>query len=571
MSGKDLFFSLTNGAKFDRKKFVKDIVPFQKIESSKKITPAHSTSLDYFKTSQKSQPDADAESKRGVKRQVDKNEEIEENEQPTNTNDFDEDEDEDEDDIEGDKANKTELTHTQIKKKINTRAYQMNLLRKTHKIYVKGTDAPDPVASFDELLDNKMIRKYLHKNILNAEFSSPTPIQMQAIPIMIKRRDLVALAPTGSGKTLSYVAPMLAILKKPEKQGFRGLVLCPTRELAIQIHHEFVKFAKGKEFRIHVLSKVKSNVHQYNEQTTKLDILIATPLKLIYLIQQNSINLSTVQVLVLDEADKLFELGFVKQIDEILHACTNSKKQIALFSATISPEVEDLAKTVMHDHLQLHIGKRGSAADTIKQKLVYTGTEEGKTIAFRQLIAQGIKPPILVFVQSRERALSLFREMVYDGITVDIITADRTLPQRDLIVKNFRLGKLWVLIATDLMARGMDFKGINYIINYDFPQTIAQYIHRVGRTGRAGRTGESITFFNDEDLPLLRDVASVMQKTGCEVPEWIFKTRRISGAEKKKLQYQPVVRETISTEHAPEYARPQKRKRPRKGDQKQKD
>jgi ATP-dependent RNA helicase DDX52/ROK1 len=230
----------------------------------------------------------------------------------------------------------------------------------------------------------------------------------------------------------------------------------------------------------------------------------------VHALKVESIKLDKVQQIVLDEADRLLDLGFLDQVDDIFAACTHSSIQKSLFSATISSGVEELAKSFMMDPLRIVIGAKNAATDTIDQKLLYVGQEEGKLIAIRQLIQEGVRPPVLIFVQSIDRAKELFHELVYDGINVDVIHSERTQLQRDAIIENFRLGKIWVLIATELMARGIDFKGVNMVINYDFPQSVASYIHRIGRTGRAGRRGEAITYFTKEDGIYLKRYLELM-------------------------------------------------------------
>lgn len=175
------------------------------------------------------------------------------------------------------------------------------------------------------------------------------------------------------------------------------------------------------------------------------------------------------------------------------------------------------------------------------------GNEDGKLLALRQLIQKGLAIPALLFVQSKERAIQLFHELVYDNINVDMIHAERTQAQRSTIIQNFRAGKIWVLVCTDLMARGIDFKNVNCVINYDFPQSTAQFIHRLGRTGRAGRSGLAFTFFTEQDKPLLRAIASVMKWSGCEIPDWMLGMHKISTKTAKKLQEQAPARKPIST------------------------
>ncbi|KNC96605.1 RNA-dependent ATPase ROK1 [Spizellomyces punctatus DAOM BR117] len=372
---------------------------------------------------------------------------------------------------------------------------------------------------------------------------------MQSIPIMLHHREIMGCAPTGSGKTLAYVLPILHDLKGPAKEGIRAAIICPTRELATQIFREMKKLSKGKPFKICVLTKLSnsSDNEQISASFASFDILISTPLRLVHAIQHQGLKLDKVKHLVLDEADKLLELGFLEQIDEVLASCKDEGVYKSLFSATIPSGVEALAKTFMKDPIRVVIGQKNAATETITQKLLYVGQEEGKLIAIRQLVQQGLKPPVLIFVQSIERAKELFHELVYDGINVDVIHSDRTKLQRDTIVQNFRSGKIWVLIATELMARGIDFKGVNLVINYDFPQSVASYIHRIGRTGRAGRGGEAVTYFTKEDAPYLKSVVNVMRDSGCDVPEWMLTMKNPSKNVKKNLKRKPVDRDAIKT------------------------
>ena len=185
------------------------------------------------------------------------------------------------------------------------------------------------------------------------------------------------------------------------------------------------------------------------------------------------------------------------------------------------PEVEQMAKSFLRNPARIVIGSKNSAASTLQQRLIYCGQEEGKILALRQLIEEGINPPVIIFVQSKDRAMELYHELVYDNINADVITADRTKAQRDKTVKQFRTGNIWVLIATDLMARGMDFRGVNLVINYDIPPSATQYIHRIGRAGRAGRKGEAISFYTKEDLNLLRSIVNVMRASGMPLPAWM--------------------------------------------------
>ncbi|KAL5984565.1 hypothetical protein ACLOJK_018670 [Asimina triloba] len=336
----------------------------------------------------------------------------------------------------------------------------------------------------------------------------------------IEGRECFACAPTGSGKTLAFVCPMLMKLKPGGAGGIRGVILCPTRELAAQTTRECKKLAKGKKFYVKLMTKELARCADFKK--IPCDILVSTPLRLAFAIRKRKLDLSRVEYLVLDESDKLFELGFVEQIDSVVKACCNPSIIRSLFSATLPDSVEELARTIMHDAVRVIVGRKNSASELIKQKLIFTGSEEGKLLALRQSFGESLNPPILVFVQSKERAKDLYKELAFDNIKADVIHADLTQEQRENAVDSFRAGKTWVLIATDVLARGMDFKGVNCVINYDFPESAAAYIHRIGRSGRAGRSGEAISFYTEDDVPFLRNIANVMVASGCEVPTWIM-------------------------------------------------
>ena len=415
---------------------------------------------------------------------------------------------------------------------------KVNGFRKQHRIKVSGTDIPKPLQHFEELFDRMQMRKYLRRNLLAAGYTRPTAVQMQTIPVALAERDVMAVAPTGSGKTLAYVLPLLHCLKSPNKH-MRALIVTPTRELAQQIHRLVIQLCVGKPFKTCVLNS-KMNV-------SKCDILVGTPLSIIAAIQSGSLSLDHVEHLVLDEADRLLDSGFVDQLDEIMAHCTCLTMRRYLFSATIPSSIEQLANSFMRDPVRIVIGHQNSAALTVKQKLLFVGTEEGKLVAIRQMVQQGVQPPVLVFVQSIERAKELFNELIYDGINVDVIHSERTQSQREMIVANFRRGTIWVLIATELLARGLDFKGINLVINYDFPQSVQSYIHRIGRTGRAGRQGEAVTYFTKDDAPYLKSIVNVIRESGCEVPEWMLSLKNPTGNQKKHLKRKPIERAAIKT------------------------
>lgn len=419
-------------------------------------------------------------------------------------------------------------------------------LRRKHRIHASpGT--PDPVASFDAMPQSG-VPAWLVRNLKSLGFSQPTPIQMQCFPAIMSGSHVLASAPTGSGKTIAFLGPILACLGKPGKDFARALIVDPSRELAKQTLDEFTKLTVGRKWNGRLVDRMSG---EKAGNIRRLDVAVCTPLRLVQMLRENRISLDATKHLVFDEADKLLDLGFAPQIDEMLTFCPKADgglMQTMMFSATLPPVVVDLAGSILTSPLRISIGDVNAAAPDVEQKLLFITSEDGKLFSFRQLLQDGeIKPPALVFVQSKERAKELFGELVYDGIFVDTIHADRTKQQRDNTVKAFRAGKLWVLVCTDLMARGVDFKGVETVINYDFPQSAATYIHRIGRTGRAGRKGKAITMFTIDDFESLRSIVGVMRQSGCEVPEWMLRLKQRSKKEKRLAEWRQPKRKRIST------------------------
>lgn len=395
---------------------------------------------------------------------------------------------------------------------------------KKPKIRLSGhTDAgSEELSSFDD----GRVADWLRQAVFASGYSDPTDIQRQAFPIINSGYDLVASAATGSGKTLGFLLPMLSVLEKPGKEFARGLVVACTRELAQQIVREANHLIANcsKKFRIRIIDNLASNVK-------RIDIAISTPLRLVQLINDGSVSLADTQIAVFDEADKLLDLGFSQQVDEIVSNCMKERDsrpfQLCFFSATLPSKIVTLAKTVMRNPVTVTIGIQGAACANIQQSLVFVGSEEGKIISFKQLVSNGqLVPPALVFVNSKEKAKQLCSELLLRGILADSIHADRSKAERDRCVKAFREGKIWVLVATDVLARGLDFKAVEMVINYDMPTTAVSYIHRIGRTGRAGRKGKAVTFFTSDDKAHLRTIANVIKSSGQDVPEWISKVPR---------------------------------------------
>ncbi|KAG2389248.1 hypothetical protein C9374_014648 [Naegleria lovaniensis] len=447
-----------------------------------------------------------------------------------------------------------------------------------------------PFVSFLELKNRypDLVRDYLYRNIrTKLKYQSPTPVQMQAIPVLMSRKECLVAAPTGSGKTVAFCLPMLCLLGKPRKEGFRGLIITPTKILADQIYRNLEVLGSGKDWKIRLndQSAVDSEAGEsqgavrdnHKFQSKRNDILISTPMRLLTMIKSGIIDLTNVEMLVFDEADRLFDLGFIEQVDEILSFCTNPNLVKAYFSATIPLSLEHTLKTqtslLKPDAVQVSIGVRNAGPDTIHQKLVFVGSEEGKLLALKERIrVEGLKPPVLIFVQSIERAKQLYKEMLYTltnttGMSssstdtgasdpldycVDYIHGKRSDKKNHEVIQNFRTGKTWALICTDVMARGLDFKNISCVINYDFPTSVSNYIHRIGRTGRAGQRGEALTFFTYDDIPLLKNIADVLKNSGCPVPDYMSEIKQVSEQKMTKMAIENIKATKIGRSKKPE-------------------
>lgn len=460
-------------------------------------------------------------------------------------------------------------------------------LRKRLRINVTDEDV-DGYGLCRPITDFSSLSAGLRRRLDNIGVHRPTATQVQSMPLLTGGRDVLVCAPTGSGKTLAYLLPILHRLAKHESgSGYRAVIVSPTRELAAQIHDTLKvltrysraekdrmrKRAAGTEqdrgvgLRVNLLTKsneaVQAQAHA-DDLGKGYDVLVTTPLRLVHAVESKTVDLSSVTHLVLDEADRLFESGFVHQTDALLAALPSRKGCVrCLFSATLPSGVEQLARTVMRSPVRVIVGRKDAAAELVRQRLVFVGDERGKLMTLRQMTnSGGLVPPALVFVQSIDRAKQLHVELSQELASAasgaaattsgdgerrcDVIHAELPQASRDAAVASFRAGRTWVLITTELLSRGLDFPAVSVVVNYDFPQSVQSYIHRVGRAGRAGVPGSAVTFFTKDDAPYLKSVASVVRASGGEVADWMLDLRAPSKPMKKKLRQKPVDRKPIS-------------------------
>ncbi|XP_071159391.1 probable ATP-dependent RNA helicase DDX52 isoform X2 [Mytilus edulis] len=559
MEGLQLFRKLGVGAKFDLKRFGKDAEKLKIISKDLSFQNTTLENADRKKTNELKRKNVHENSTALLKKVKDSESESNSESDSSSSEDDSTSEPEPETELQilGTITSKGAEQRREKKKKVKTKEKlaalhqeEVNRIRNQHKIHIYGTDKPEPLKSFDDLVTNYKMSDVILRNIAKIGYTEPTPIQRQTIPAMLHRREIMACAPTGSGKTAAFILPIIHHLGKHSKHGFRALVLAPTRELAKQIYRDFQMISDGTGLKLHYIDKTVPE--NEGKSVKKFDILVSTPNRLIYQLNQDppQIDLHTVEWLIVDESDKLFEegkSGFRDQLAVIYKACDSKNVRRAMFSATFAYDVEQWCKLNLDNVIQVNVGARNSATQTVEQELQFVGTEFGKLFAIREIIHKGIQPPVLVFVQSKERAQELFNELIYDGMNVDAIHSGKTQAQRDEVVMKFRLGKVWILICTELMGRGIDFKGVNLVINYDFPNSAITYIHRIGRTGRAGRSGKAITFFTEDDKINLRSIANIMVEAGCPVPPYMLQMKKPTKKKRRRLAKRVPEREHIST------------------------
>lgn len=398
--------------------------------------------------------------------------------------------------------------------------------RRPNSIQTRGDEVPKPIDSFKTIYQRFDIAQHLRDAIKKSGFKAPTAVQTQVVPLMLERREIICSAPTGSGKTLAFVLPIVHQLKQPMRCGsFRALILEPTRELAKQIHREILWISQGSNLRAHHLKDLKDAAKKFNpESLYKYDILVTTPNRLSRLLNTDppSIRLNKLEWLIIDECDRIFDMGFKDDLTVIYKHCLDSDIcKRAMFSATLEKSLVEWAELQMTNVVTVMVGGKNLTNTNVHQELVYVGNDAGKILSLRELIASGIEVPVLIFVETKDKAKRLSEEFFYDDINMDFIHSERDQKDRDVVVRQFREGKIWFLVCSDLMGRGIDFKGVNVVINYDCPQKVVSYIHRVGRTGRAGRKGKAITFISDSDKKILPHIVRVMRKSGCAIPKQI--------------------------------------------------
>jgi len=363
--------------------------------------------------------------------------------------------------------------------------------------------------------DLKLIEPILRA--LNEEgYTQPTPIQEQAIPFILNGRDLLGCAQTGTGKTAAFAIPMLQLLTKPYAQkpgqkNIRALILTPTRELAIQIEESFNAYGRHLRLKNQVIFGGVSQVPQTQALQRGTDILVATPGRLLDLMSQGYINLKDVEIFVLDEADRMLDMGFVHDVKKVITKLPQ-KRQTLFFSATMPAEIQSLANAILSNPEKVEVTPVSSTAETINQSLFFVDKNNKKSLLAHLLQDSNIKSA-LVFTRTKHGADKVVKDLVRIGIKTEAIHGNKSQNARQRALSNFKDGTTRVLIATDIAARGIDVDELTHVINYELPNVPETYVHRIGRTGRAGLSGIAFSFCEQEELPYLKDIQKLIGKS----------------------------------------------------------
>lgn len=348
----------------------------------------------------------------------------------------------------------------------------------------------------------------LVQGILATGYTAPTEIQAEAIPAAIEGRDLIGCAQTGTGKTAAFVLPILnriaTVKGKTKKRTPRALIVTPTRELAVQIEESVAGYGRFiKMFSIAIYGGTSID-KQCKILRKGVDVIAATPGRLIDLIKRGVVNLSAIEMLVLDEADLMLDMGFVNDIKKII-ADIPKDHQTLLFSATVSRQLEVLTKEILRKPKKIQIGKQHNPIETITQH-IYPVMQEQKMDLLLHLFEYEMMYSVLIFSRTKRGADRICKKLVQNGIKADAIHSDRTQRQRQRTMDGFRKGKYQVMVATDVAARGINVEGVSHVFNYDVPAYAEDYVHRIGRTGRAEATGDAITFVSYEEIPHIKKI-----------------------------------------------------------------
>jgi ATP-dependent RNA helicase RhlE len=380
------------------------------------------------------------------------------------------------------------------------------------------------IKSIQVSFNNLQLIEPVLKALTHEGYTTPTPIQEQAIPVILQKRDLLGCAQTGTGKTAAFAIPILQLMHQQKEEEYRTrntesripnrriqtLVLTPTRELAIQIEESFRAYGKYLDLKCLVVFGGVSQFNQVSALRRGVDILVATPGRLLDLVNQRHISLHDIKFLVLDEADRMLDMGFVHDVKRII-AKLPAKKQTLFFSATMPPEIRQLANMLLINPVKVEVTPVSSTVDTVDQLLYYVEKQNKRSLLIHLLTEESISTA-LVFIKTKHGADKVARELYRAGIKAEAIHGNKSQNERQRALSNFKNRRTRILVATDIAARGIDIDDLSHVINYDLPDVPETYVHRIGRTARAGASGTAISFCDYEEKISLADIQKLIAK-----------------------------------------------------------
>lgn len=402
--------------------------------------------------------------------------------------------------------------------------------RERREITVDGRDVPKPVKSFRDA----GFPEYVLEEVVKAGFTEPTPIQAQGWPMALKGRDLIGIAETGSGKTLAYLLPAIVhVNAQPYLAPGDGpivLVLAPTRELAVQIQQEATKFGASSKIKNTCIYGGAPKGPQVRDLSKGVEIVIATPGRLIDMLESQNTNLRRVTYLVLDEADRMLDMGFEPQIKKIVSQI-RPDRQTLYWSATWPKEVELLARQSLHNPYKVIIGSQELKANHAIEQIVEIVSEHEKYTRLIHLLEEIMDGSrLLIFLETKKGCDQVTRKLRMDGWPALSIHGDKSQAERDWVLSEFKAGKSPIMTATDVAARGLDVKDIKCVINYDFPGSMEDYVHRIGRTGRAGAKGKAYTYFTAANARFAKDLIKILEEAGQSISPSLAEMGRSAAA-----------------------------------------
>jgi ATP-dependent RNA helicase RhlE len=385
--------------------------------------------------------------------------------------------------------------------------------------------------------DLKLIEP-LQKAVAKQGYTTPTPIQLKAIPDLLNGRDLIGIAQTGTGKTAAFVLPILQRMTEKYPRTVRTLILAPTRELAAQIGESFSAYGEFLKFKHTVIFGGVGQGPQVNALSKGVDIVVATPGRLLDLMNQGKITLRDIEFFVLDEADRMLDMGFINDIKKIISRLP-PKRQTLFFSATMSKPINDLAKTLLTNPAHVQVAVQATTAERVKQCVYFVDSNTKEKLLLDILKEDHLKK-VLVFTRTKHHANKVAEFLERNNITVDAIHGNKSQNARTQAIKDFKIGKIRVLVATDIAARGIDIDNISHVINYELPNEPESYVHRIGRTARAGAEGMAYSFCAADERNFLNDIERLTRQK-IDVVEHAYhseKAKNATGAAAKPVPRQ---------------------------------